>query len=155
MTQARTGNADLAVTLEIYKLTVEMADRVSARRGSANQFYITVLTALTAVNGLLGTADPSWYLLIVMSLAGIAISLAWWLQLRSYRDLNKAKFATILGIESDLPCRPFTNEWDTLKTDPVARWRLRYAELGTVERFIPWVFVGIFVALALAAVVNR
>lgn len=32
--------------LELYKLHVEMTDRVSQRRGSLSQFYITVLTGI-------------------------------------------------------------------------------------------------------------
>ncbi|RDD97660.1 hypothetical protein DTW92_07525 [Paracoccus pantotrophus] len=32
--------------LEIYKMLVEMADRVSQRRQSANSFYLTVNTAI-------------------------------------------------------------------------------------------------------------
>ena len=36
-------------TLDLYKLAVEMADRVSARRGGANQFYLTLETLILAV----------------------------------------------------------------------------------------------------------
>jgi hypothetical protein len=38
--------------MELYKLAVEMADRVSARRGTANAFFVTVNTALLAFLGL-------------------------------------------------------------------------------------------------------
>lgn len=34
--------------VELYKLAVEMADRVSARRATANAFFLTVNTALLA-----------------------------------------------------------------------------------------------------------
>jgi len=34
---------------ELYKLAVEMADRVSARRGLANTFFLTVNTGLAAL----------------------------------------------------------------------------------------------------------
>jgi hypothetical protein len=34
--------------LELYKLAVEMADRVSARRATANAFFLTINTALFA-----------------------------------------------------------------------------------------------------------
>ncbi len=37
------------IILEEYKLYVEMADRVSARRIETNKFYITLLTALLAI----------------------------------------------------------------------------------------------------------
>lgn len=38
--------------LEQYKLAVEMADRVSARRGNANLFYLSVQTTLLTAAGL-------------------------------------------------------------------------------------------------------
>ena len=44
--------------LELYKLAVEMADRVSARRALANTFFLTVNTGLAA---LLGGKSLRWY----------------------------------------------------------------------------------------------
>lgn len=51
-------------------------------------------------------------------------------------------------METEMPHRIFTDEWDTLKKDPIKRWRPRYAELGTVERVVPWVFVAIYMLIA-------
>ncbi|WP_457784557.1 RipA family octameric membrane protein, partial [Streptomyces albidoflavus] len=75
-------------------------------------------------------------------LAGITLSAAWWMQLRSYRDLNTAKFQVINKLEEHLPARIFADEWEALKRDPIPGWRKRYAELGTSERIVPLVFVG-------------
>ena len=55
--------------LELYKLAVEMADRVSARRAAANAFFLTVNTALLAFVSS-GLEDMFW----VVALAGIALS---------------------------------------------------------------------------------
>jgi hypothetical protein len=70
--------------LELYKLAVEMADRVSARRAVANSFFLTVNTALAA---LLGSGSFRWY----VSVAGIVFAVTWWALLRSYKELNAAK----------------------------------------------------------------
>ena len=71
------------------------------------------------------------------------VACTWWLQLRSYRDLNRAKFDVITRIERDyLEPRIFTDEWDSLKKDRVPGWRKRYAELGTVERVVPLIFIA-------------
>jgi hypothetical protein len=87
--------------LEIYKLAVEMADRVSARRAVANAFFLTVNTTLIAVVGL-STAKPDSALrFIAVCTAGIAVSVCWLLLLRVYRRLNAAKFAVINQIETD------------------------------------------------------
>jgi hypothetical protein len=133
---------------DLYKLAVEMADRVSARRGIANSFFLTVNTGLAA---LLGSQTLRWY----VAAAGIVFAVAWWVLLKSYRDLNSAKYAVILEMETQLPVRVFGDEWDrlkkesvrlALKRDTLKSWLSQYRELGRIERVVPWVFVGIYVA---------
>lgn len=142
-----TDSVNVAATdptrLELYKLAVEMADRTSARRSSANSFYVSLQTAMLAVLGLLTGREepPTAPVLIAVCTAGMATAVTWFLQLRSYRDLNRAKFSVICSLEESLPVAIFSDEWDSLKKDPVKRWRGRYAELGTVERVIPWIFL--------------
>lgn len=140
-------------TVELYKLAVEMADRVSARRGHANQFYLTLQSillgapALVQAVGSRGSIEP--FLSFLLCVVGVVTSATWWLQLKSYRDLNKAKFAVINAIEEEyFEVRPFLDEWNQLKSDPIARWRPRYAELGTIERVVPVVFLLINLVLA-------
>lgn len=133
--------------LDLYKLAVEMADRVSARRGTANTFFLTLQTALTTVLSALN--DASW----VAPAAGIVLSFAWWRLLVSYRDLNRAKFAAIDMLERQLPATPFADEWAALRPADdaaAAGWR-RYAELGTIERVVPAVFAALYIAILLGA----
>jgi hypothetical protein len=133
---------------ELYKLAVEMADRISARRGIANSFFLTANTGIVAV---LGSQDVRWYL----AAAGIVFAVAWWALLKSYRDLNSAKFEIILAMEERLPVRVYGDEWDRLRRDPVKfslrrdalrSWAAQYRELGSVERIVPWVFALIYAA---------
>jgi hypothetical protein len=139
--------AEDVTRLELYKLAVEMADRVSARRALANTFF---LTANTGVAALLGGTSPRWYL----PAAGIALAIAWWGLLQSYRALNRAKFEVINAIEPDLPVQLFTDEWRHLKnrdgssagSSPVLKRLAGYRELGTIERIVPLVFIAIYVA---------
>ena len=124
--------------LDQYKLAVEMADRVSARRGVANSFFLTVNTALIA---LLGGTDLRWY----VPLAGIAFAVTWWALLRSYRDLNRAKFEVILEMEKRLPVQVYGDEWASLKdAAPAGRRLAAYRELGQVERLVPGLFALIY-----------
>ncbi|MEU8029196.1 hypothetical protein AB0C13_11235 [Streptomyces sp. NPDC049099] len=128
--------------LELYTLAVEMADRVSARRGSANAFFLSVQSALVTLVGF-GTpqfARSPWWVPLAVASAGITLSVTWWMQLRSYRDLNRAKFKVILKLEEGLAARVFGDEWDILRRDPLPGRRGRYAELGTSERVVPLVF---------------
>lgn len=138
-----------SATLELYKLAVEMADRVSARRSSANAFFLTVQTAFVAVLGLAAPkidALPWWASLAVVA-AGLALSCSWWLQLKSYRDLNRAKFAVIGTIEDQLPVRIYKDEWALLRADSVSIRRTRYQGLGVLERVVPIVFGCIYILL--------
>jgi hypothetical protein len=102
-----------STVLELYKLAVERADGVSARRGVANTFFLTVNTGLAA---LLGAKTLRWY----VAAAGIVFALAWWALLRSYRRLNDAKCKVINAIEQQLLIKVFTDEWTYLKPTPGA-----------------------------------
>jgi hypothetical protein len=128
--------------LDLYKLAVEMADRVSARRNAANSFFLAVQTALVTLLGVDGIADDA------IAVAGLVLAASWWLLLRSYRKLNGAKFAVIGDMERALPVEIFNQEWRELKgADPSAkrRWRERYAELGVLEQVVPAVFAAVYV----------
>jgi hypothetical protein len=119
---------------ELYQLAVEMADRVSARRGTANAFFLSINTALLAV---VGSTDPRWS----VAVAGIVFSGAWWLLLRSYRRLNAAKFSVILEMEQLLPKQVFSDEYRHYRNAAsLAGWTARYRELGEVERVVPVIF---------------
>ena len=136
------------MVLELYQLAVEMADRVSARRGLANTFFLTLNTGLAA---LLGANHLRWY----VSAAGILFAATWWWQLRSYRRLSAAKFEVINAIELRLPVQLFSDEWRYLQRDkPAARprsaralgsWVAGYHELGGTERLVPLAFIAIYV----------
>lgn len=136
-------------------MAVEMADRVSARRASANSFFFTVQAGLAVAMGGFAvrtggsTPEPDAFVLTLAAVAGALISGSWWLLLRSYRDLNSAKFKVISKIEREhLSLQPFDDEWQFLKRDPIGPWRQRYAEQGQVERVVPIVFLVLYISLA-------
>jgi hypothetical protein len=96
--------------LDQYKLAVEMADRVSGRRGAANGFYLTAASALLATSEGLSLA--------VAAIAGMALSLAWWAQLTSYRNLNAAKWKVIGNLEKELSAQPSLTSGRSSKQNP-------------------------------------
>lgn len=156
------GEGDAEGIFELYRIAVEQADRVSARRASANSYFLTTQTGLAALVGLIGSLDEgsdavprSDVALVATAIVGLALCAAWWLLLRSYRDLNAAKFKVITEIETEhLPLQIFQREWDFLKSDEVLPWwKGRYAELGFVERFIPALFAAVYIALGVRAFV--
>jgi hypothetical protein len=130
--------------LEQYKLAVEMADRVSARRGNTNLFFLSIQTTLLTAAGLAYTTveNVSWYAVLITALTGLALSAAWWRQLQSYRLLNMAKFEVINAVEERLPVKVFTDEWEILTKQTPS-----YVELGVPERVVPWVFAMLQILL--------
>jgi hypothetical protein len=137
-----------------------MADRVSARRAVANAFFLTLTSALVALVGLVPAlptggagAPPSHdrFGPIVLSIAGLVVSLAWWVLLRSYRDINRAKFDVIEKMEARLPVALFREEWSALHSNKSLRLWRRFLELGQAERIVPLVYGAIFTAAAVRA----
>ncbi len=118
--------------LELYKLGAELADRVSARRATANSFFLTVQTTLIAVVGLIapGLTKPQVWTGVVATAAGVLLSATWWLSLRSYRELNSAKFDVLHLVEENLPVRLFKDEWDALQARPSSWRKPRYSDLA-------------------------
>lgn len=124
--------------LEIYKMLVEMADRVSQRRQSANSFYLTVNTAIIggaaylsqSVFGSLGTS--------AVSAAGIAICTLWIRAVVSYKSLNAAKFEVITMIEDRFPVKPYQDEWRILDVDGDGK---RHRPFHETEVLVPIVFM--------------
>jgi hypothetical protein len=130
--------------LEQYKLAVAITDCVSARRGTANLFYLSIETTLPTAAGLAYTTlrHVAWYSAVTTALIGCAIAGARWRQLQSYRLLNQAKFAVINAMEEQLPVKIFSDEWDILKERTNS-----YIELGAIERIVPWVFAALQIPL--------
>jgi len=124
--------------LEQYKLYLEMADRISSRRQSANSFFLSLNTALVALVSYLclGGQNGSWY--VVVAIAGIAISYMWYRLVRSYKDLNTAKFKVIHEIESKLPMAPYDAEWEAVGRGKAPELYLPFTH---VEIYVPWVFI--------------
>ena len=127
--------------LDIYKLAVEMADRISARRAIASSYFITAQSALVALVAVV--SKDRW----ALAAPGLVLAATWWLLLRSYRRLNTEKYKVIQEMEKLLPASPFQDEWDALKPQGGGRWRDRYVELGILERVVPAVFAVIFIVI--------
>lgn len=139
--------------LEQYKIYVEMADRVSQRRDQSNRFYVTIVSALAAIvvviarfgvpaDGANGALSDIGFLAI--GLFGLALSGVWWLNIRSYRTLNSAKFEIINRIEKQLPFAGYSEEWDILRP---LEGRKPYLQLTRVEQFVPIIFMALFALL--------
>ncbi|MCH0572746.1 hypothetical protein I3F60_26480 [Streptomyces sp. MUM 136J] len=143
-----------AALFEQYKLCVEMADRVSARRNLANTFFLTLNSGLVAFLGAWLAPAHLRDAPVLLLLAGLpvllAICAAWWFTVRSYRQLNRGKWQVIGALEERLPTRAFSAaEWQALSEG--RDWRV-YLPLTHVESWVPVIFASTYVLgfLALA-----
>jgi hypothetical protein len=143
--------AERTVVLEQYKLYVEMTDRMSARRGLANTFFLTLNTVVVTAIGVFWQHPPegSVAFAAVPLVALLGQCLAWFWILRSYRQLNGAKFAVVGALERALPASPYWQaEWTALGNgrSPAQYWPLSHVE-QLVPAFFAIVYVAGFVAL--------
>jgi len=130
--------------LEQYKLYVEMADRISQRRGAANTFFLTFNTAV--VGALAGLYDkvPPKVSPALFAAAGV-LAITWAVLLRSYRNLNSAKFTVIGLFEERLPANLYYKaEWKALGEGDDLR---KYIPLSAIEMTVPLVFLAIYIYL--------
>lgn len=142
------SQAYASALLEQYKTYVEMADRVSARRGAANTFFLTFNSAVFTLIGALWGArqhpHASSWLLIIPTLVLMGQCLAWFWLVRSYRQLNAAKYAVVGALEERLPASPYWRaEWKALGEgkDPSRYWPLTH-----LEQWVPVLFAVAYLA---------
>ena len=132
--------------LEQYKLYVEMADRVSVRRGLANTFFLTVNTTVFTTIGLLWSRQPEapTVAALIPLLILLVQCFVWFWVVRSYRQLNSGKWAVVGALERRLPASPWWNaEWHALGE---GKSPARYWPLTHVEQFVPALFALAYIA---------
>jgi len=146
-----------AAIMEQYKLYVEMADRISSRRGLANTFFLTLNSAVLTLSAVLWKDRPeglsAWLFLPVLVLA-LGLCLAWFWLVRSYRQLNSGKFAVIGALERRLPASPWWNgEWAALRGEQ--RDKSTYWALTHLEIWVPLLFGLTYLCAGIVAIVTN
>ena len=130
--------------LEIYKLHAGLADSVSRQRGTTNRFYLLLMSGLSVIfSGLLQFQNgvPLVALMVGFGTLGMLLAVAWYIHIRSYRQLNSGKFKPLHELEEKLAYPFFKREWELLEEgeNPNKYWRLT-----VVETFVPAIFGGVF-----------
>lgn len=139
--------------LEQYKLYVEMADRVSQRRGTANAFFLSVNSLAAVVVGTLWADPPeasTWFLIFpLIILEGVCV--AWFWIVRSYRQLNAGKWMVVGALEERLPASPWWRaEWIALGQ---GEDQSKYWPLTHLEQWIPCLFAVTYAAAFVVSLV--
>ncbi len=135
--------------LEQYKLYVDSAQKVSEKRISASNYLLTVSSSLLTLFGVIAT-QMSGIWLIIIPVAGLLVSFAWFSMVKSYKDLNTAKFKVIHEMEQYLPAALFAYEWHHCDQGKGKS----YTPTTHVERWIPGIFALVYVTLAILVFVG-
>lgn len=153
MIQDKQREENSFVLLEQYKLYVEMADRVSARRADTNKFYISLLTALLALLSIVieRNALPRFQnvIILVVAVLGLVLCYIWIINIRSYRQLNSGKFKVIHEMEQHLPFASYEREWELLAKGAD---KGKYTRLSRIEQYIPMLLAIPYLLLLVYAV---
>ena len=136
------------ILFEQYKIAVEMADRISARREGANKLF---LSANSIILIFIATRQELANIHIFIGTFGIVLSYIWASIIQNYRSLNSAKYAVILEIEEKLPWKVYGDEWKKLK---IGEDKKVYAKLTVVEKKLPHVFLVFYVVITIWVIGN-
>ena len=137
--------------LELYRLYVEMSDRISQRRGSANNYFLAINTTLIslmiasfAYSRLIKDTnlDFTLYVIIGVSIVGVAICWAWYSLIMSYKSMNSAKFKVIHDMEEIIGYRPYFDEWEHLSRGENKKVYQKFTDVESrVPRFLRVVYI--------------
>lgn len=157
------NNSDNSLLLEQYRLYVEMLDKISERRGQANNFYISLLSATLALLSILGNKDilpknkstDISVILLGASILGIALCFLWYFNIRGYALLVKRKIQVIHEMERYLPFSAYSRE-STLWNAEIKREAhiFKPIRISRLEQFIAICFGTVFFILLIYSSFN-
>lgn len=130
--------------LEQYKLYVQSAENVSARRVASSRYLLSLNVALAALYGLQSASFGQSYWMLPIPFMGIFVSMLWFLIIKSHADLNRIKFSLIHEFEEHLPAAMYKREWELAAEE--------YRAVTKIERWIPILFATLHVVLAVMIV---
>lgn len=137
-----------------YRIFVEMADKISSRRNLANTFFLMLHTFLIASADLIFEKGPritNLWLNVFPLIAVLALCYVWWRLIKSYRQLNSAKYKVIGEYERRLPSSPYWSaEWKALGKGHNPKL---YKPLTDVENWVPVIFAILYVIRAIATII--
>lgn len=134
-----------------YKTIVDAADKISNRRNLANSFFLSINTFFItfisfSYDNIIANTNQKWILIcpLIMSLI---LCYLWWRLLKSYRQLNSAKYQVIIEYEKRLPSSPYWTEWKILGE---GKSHKLYKPLTDIENKVPVIIGLIYITIVSA-----
>lgn len=144
---------DKDVLLEQYKLFLQTSEDLVSRRQNANNFYISVNSALMGVWGMIWALDMlpmyKFFIGLLLSMVGVILSVSWTKLLSSYGNLNGSKMKIISYIEKQLPVSLYDAEWEAL-SDRLNK--KKYVSFTDSEKRIPILFIAVYICALICSI---
>ena len=132
--------------LEQYKMYVQSAENVSARRVASSRYLLTLNIALVTLYGIQSGGFGQSYWTMLVPILGILVSVLWYQIIKSHRDLNTVKFQIIHQLEEHLPVTLYAYEWQLAGEGRGTS----YSAVTHIEQGIPIAFVVLHIILFLS-----
>jgi len=132
---------EIRFTFEQYKLYVQMADKVSARRATTNSFFLTANSFLFVAMGALFGNSQLFIFVPIILIVGIFFSISWVYLIKHYKALNGCKYKVINAVEANLYVNGFLTEWKLWKEQDDSKKRRR---LTNIEIWIPMSLITLY-----------
>ena len=132
--------------LEQYKMYVQSAENVSARRVASSRYLLTLNIALVTLYGIQSEGSVQSYWATLVPILGILVSWLWYQIIQSHRDLNTVKFQIIHQLEEHLPVALYAYEWQLAGEGRGTS----YSAVTRIEKWIPIAFVVLHIILFLS-----
>ena len=137
--------------LEQYRIYLHVFNSTSDRSHKSNEFFLGLNAAII---GILGYAEakslPHPNIIFTMiPVVGISISYSWLKIIKSYSQLNRAKFKVIHKLEEKLPAALFKAEWHVLGE---GKDKSKYYRFSKIEKNIPITFILLYIIILIVIV---
>jgi hypothetical protein len=132
--------------LDQYRIYLHIFNSTSDRSQKSNEFFLGLNAAILGILGYVETKSLPHGNIIFMLIpfAGISISYSWYKIIRTYNQLNKAKFKVIHTLEEKLPVALFQSEWELLGK---GKDKKKYLSFSRIERNIPITFITLYIII--------
>jgi len=130
--------------LELFKLYIEMTQKISQRRANANTWFLTINTALMTVIGVCLSKELYPIIITLVSLVGVTGCYLWRRLIISYKQMNWGRFAVIHKIEEMLPLSIAKAEWYVLGQGKIPKL---YKPFTDVEKIVPTIFSVLYLGV--------
>ena len=132
--------------LEQYKIYVQSAENVSARRVASSRYLLTLNIALVTLYGIQSDGFGQSYWAILVPILGIPVSWLWYRIIKSHSDLNTVKFKIIRQLEEHLPVALYAYEWQLAGEGRGTS----YSAVTRIEKWIPIAFIVLHIMLLIS-----